>query len=161
MILCMGLDQALVRYYYERKDMDYKRALLFRCIKLPVLISILVSIVIIILSACSVVKFEFNSLIMIMLCIYTAVQLIYRFSLLIVRLEYKSKVYSSLTILRKATYVFIILPLVLLIKKEYLLLLVIANIVAAGICMVGSIIVQKRIWNYFENDDQRCHISYT
>lgn len=158
MILCMGLDQALVRYYYEQKDLEYKRALLFRCVKLPVILSILVSILVIILSGCSFVSFEFTTLMMVMLSFYTFVQLIYRFSLLIVRLEYKSKIYSILTIVRKASYVLVILPLVYVIRREYLLLLVIANVVAAVICVVGSVIVQKKMWNFFENDDKRCQI---
>ena len=68
MVLCLGLDQALVRYYYENEEIEYKRELLFKCIKLPMIISLLVCLIIISLSAFSIVEFEFNTTIMILLC---------------------------------------------------------------------------------------------
>lgn len=159
MILCMGLDQAVVRYYYESDKIEYKRALLFRCIQLPVLVSIICSVIMIAGSVTGLITFEFNSLIIIMLCLYTIVQIIYRFSLLIVRLEFKSKIYSMLSIILKASYILIAIPLILLLKREYLLLLVIATVSSAVICMVVSILVQARIWNFFINDDKACTIS--
>ena len=30
MVLCLGLDQALVRFYYESDTLEYRRALLFK-----------------------------------------------------------------------------------------------------------------------------------
>ena len=39
LVLCLGLDQALVRYYYDHDDLKYKKKLLFKCIKLPVIVS--------------------------------------------------------------------------------------------------------------------------
>ena len=159
MVLCMGLDQALVRYYYEKDDMEYKRALLFRCIQLPVIVSLICCALVIISSVTGLIHFEFNSLIMVMLCLYTLVQIVYRFSLLIVRLEYKSKLYSMLSIVLKASYILIAIPLVLVVKGNYLLLLVIATVLSALICMVVSIYAQARMWNFFENQDERCSIS--
>ena len=29
MVLCMGLDQAVVRYYYEKENLKYKQALMY------------------------------------------------------------------------------------------------------------------------------------
>lgn len=83
MVLCLGLDQALVRYFYDNDTDEYKKALLFRCIKLPVIVSILFSIVVIAVSASGIYKFEFTTGIMIWLCIYTIAQIIYRFSQMI------------------------------------------------------------------------------
>ena len=45
MILCLGLDQALVRYYYIEEDFSYKKGLLFKCIWLPIVAYIFVSII--------------------------------------------------------------------------------------------------------------------
>ena len=42
MVLCMGLDQAVVRYYYEKENLKYKQALLFRCIVIPIIASLII-----------------------------------------------------------------------------------------------------------------------
>ena len=58
MVLCMGLDQATVRYYYENDCKKYKQALLFKCVCLPVISCVTVCTFIIILSASKLVRFE-------------------------------------------------------------------------------------------------------
>ena len=60
MVLCMGLDQSLVRYYYEHDGIEEKRALLFRCIKYPLIISVLASSLVMTLSMLKIVRFEFS-----------------------------------------------------------------------------------------------------
>lgn len=159
MVLCLGLDQALVRFYYESDKAEYKRALLFRCIKLPVIVSACLSVLFIYLVYIDIIKFEFNVIVTVFLCIYTITQLVYRFSLLLVRLAYQSKLYSFLNVLQKSAYILIALPLVILISKEHLLMLVIATTIASLVCMIVSIQAQKVVWNYLENDDSVCHIS--
>lgn len=159
MVLCLGLDQSLIRYYYEQDNLKYKRALLFKCVRLPVLISFAASGVMISLVWSGLLHFEFDVLITSLLCAYTIIQLLYRFSLLLVRLAYKSKLYSLLNILNKLIYVIVALPLVLLIKQEYLLLLVIATIVAGFCCMVTSILAQRDHWSFMRCDPNACTIS--
>lgn len=146
MVLCLGLDQALVRYFYENDTDEYKKALLFRCVKLPVIVSILFSVVVIVVSALGIYKFEFTTGIIIWLCIYTISQIIYRFSQMIVRLQYKSKTYSFLSIFNKLSYLLIAVPLVMIIKKNYLLLLVIATVIPVILCILISIFTQRHIW---------------
>lgn len=159
MVLCLGLDQALVRYFYESDTIQYKRALLFRCLKLPIIASCSISVVIIILSLTGLVEFEFNSVIVCWLCIFTIIQLIYRFSLLMVRLSYKSKLYSSLQVLHKIAYILIALPLLTFVARDYLLLMVLATVLSVLICMVWSIIAQADEWNIFKIDRASCNIS--
>lgn len=159
MVLCLGLDQALVRFYYESDKTEYKRALLFRCVKLPVIVSVCLSILFVTLVSFNIIKFEFSIIVTIFLCIYTIIQLVYRFSLLLVRLAYQSKLYSSLNILHKLVYILVALPLVMWIGKEHLLMLVIATTTASFVCMIISIHTQKVVWNYFENDDSVWRIS--
>lgn len=159
MVLCLGLDQALVRYYYEKDSDSYRRNLLFRCIKLPIIISVIVSCIFIVLSAKKIVVFEFNTLIIVLLCLYTIIQLIYRFSLLLVRLAYKSKLYSTLNIVYKAAYIVIAFPLVLFMKDGHLLSLIAATILSTVVCMVISIVVQSKLWNFTSIDADECHVS--
>lgn len=158
MVLCMGLDQALVRFYYDKPNESYKRALLFKCIKFPVLISILISAAVILLSICGFVQLEFQTSIVILLCIYTLIQLIYRFSLLLIRLSYKSKLYSMLNILQKLIYIVTALPLILYVSNNDLLWLIIATMISGVLCMLVSMVGQSKFWNLSKNEPDCCHI---
>lgn len=146
MTLCLGLDQGLVRYFYVDDSIAYKRTLLFKCVKLPIIVSCIFTCVIISISALSIYKFEFSTGIMIWLCIYTICQILYRFAQLIIRLQYKSKVYSLLNILNKIAYLLIAIPLIIILRNDYLLCLVIATTIPVILCIIVSIYSQKDIW---------------
>ncbi len=150
LVLCLGFDQALVRYYYENDKIEYKRKLLFKCIKLPVIVSSIISIIVVLLSKFKIINFEFNTFIITLLCVYIIIQILYRFSIAIVRLEYNSRLYSNLNILLKVLYIVIAIPFLLIIKKEYLLILIIATIISALVCLIISILANKEIWNFFK-----------
>ena len=146
MVLCIGLDQALVRYYYEKDTDDYKRSLLSKCIVIPVLLCLAVSGIVMALSISGLVKFKFDPLIMGILCIFTLFQLIYRFSLLLVRLEYKSKLYSLLNIIHKLMYLAAVFPLIFLFKHNHVMALVISTTIASFVCLFTSITANRRLW---------------
>lgn len=158
-IFLLGMDQAMIRYYYEREDIAYKRALLFRCIQIPVIVTGIVAIIIIVLSVTGIVNFEFDAEIMILLCFHTFIQVIYRFSTNLNRLEYNSKMYSTLNVLLKLIYVLLAVPMLLIFKSNYLLILVCATVIANVICLIISILSQKSVWNIRENSDEECMIS--
>jgi len=146
MILCLGLDQSLVRYFYVEDNLDYKRELLFKCIVFPILITEILSIIFFCLRINHMIKFEFSNQITILLCMQTLLQLIYRFSLLIVRLEYNSNLYSALTILSKILYVGLVLILLYNHKMDYFNCLVWATVLSTALCLFVSIIKQRSIW---------------
>lgn len=146
MVLCLGLDQSLVRYYYEKEEDDYKRSLLAKCVVLPVISCLIVSGIVMTLSLTGLVKFKFNPLIMGILCVFTLFQLIYRFSLLLLRLEYKSKLYSLLNIIHKLTYLAAVFPLIFLFKENNALALIISTTLASFVCLFSSIAANKRLW---------------
>ena len=129
MVLCMGLDQALVRFYYEKDDLSYKRALLFKCVRIPLILSVIATIIITICAYSNVINFEFPALIMVLLCVYSFAELVYRFSLLIVRLEYKSKLYSILNVIKKVAYVCVALFFLVIVKGDDLLILSVSILV--------------------------------
>ena len=146
MVLCLGMDQALVRYYYEYDHLEYRRNLLFKCLVLPVIVTIVTAIAFLTLIRFSVIKFEFSFPICMWMCICVFVQLVYRFGLLILRLEYKSKQYSFLNILRKASYLCFVIILSIALKRDYLILLVISTVSSISLCMIISIIFRKEEW---------------
>ena len=160
MVLCMGLDQALVRYYYEDDSISYKRSLLYKCIVMPIICSIVVSGVVISLRIFDFAFVEFEFIVVYLLCVYTIIQLIYRFSLLLIRLAYKSKVYSMLSIIHKLLYILIAIPLLLFYKDNCLLLLIIATMMSVFVCLIISIYVQRDYWNVLKIGERNCKFSY-
>lgn len=158
MILCLGLDQALVRFYYVKKELGYKRALLFKCVCLPIIMTFIISVTVSELSFSGIIQFEFDTFLMVILCIYTMSQVLYRFSLLVIRLEYKSKLYSVLNILQKSIYVILTIILLNLIESRKLEILVICITCSFGICMIISILKQLEMWNVFKFEANKCVI---
>lgn len=158
MILCLGMDQALVRFYYEDDSIEYKRALLKKCIRYPTIITFGLSVVIICLSYFGIVKFEFSTPIMVLLCICIFTQLLYRFSLLLVRLAYKSKKYSFLNILNKTCYFLVAVIFLDLISNNDLLILVIATVTSYIVCLVMSIVIQPKEWKLGSVNENVCRV---
>ena len=152
MILCLGLDQALVRFYYESDEIEYKRCLLFKCVLLPVLTTVGISTLFLVLVYNDIIHFEFDNVIAILLCICVLLQVIYRFSILLLRLDYDSKKYSLFSIIRKAAYLIFAVGLIFLVNKCYFLLLVTATIASIALCVVLSINSNKRIWSFKKDD---------
>ena len=81
LVLLLGMDQGLARYYYLKPEREYKRALLFRCIKYPVITTLVVAVAVMTCSVMGLVEFEFAPQIMALLCLYTLFEVIYRFGL--------------------------------------------------------------------------------
>ena len=50
MILCMGFDQALIRYFYRFDTADYQRTIVRECCVLPFMCTLLAGIVVNVLS---------------------------------------------------------------------------------------------------------------
>ncbi len=160
MVLCLGLDQALVRYYYEQEGVEYKRSLLFRCIILPVAVSVVLSVVFVALVSAEIISFEFDTLLCVLLCLNVVISLIYRFSQLLVRLAYKSSIYAGLNVLQKISYVALALSLLVLTTANDFVLLALATVASYFICMVVSIIVQREEWSFGRVKPRDCPISF-
>lgn len=158
MVLYLGLDQALVRYFYDKGTDEYRRALLYKCVRMPVLATLVASVITLVLSFTGIWKFELGQFMIILLCVYTLIQIIYRFSLLLVRLQYKTKTYSFLGIIQKVVYVGIALPLIWLSVFDDLINLVIAVMIAAFVVMLISIISERRLWNFHQIRGGDCQV---
>ena len=146
MVLCLGLDQALVRFYYNKDDIEYKRSLLKLCIGLPITVTFLLSLVVIALSKYKIIEFEFSFDITILLCINVLFSILYRISILLLRITYQSKKYSLCNILSKITYVVCSLSLIYSIKKDYFRLLAIATIMSILVPGLVAVIFTRDMW---------------
>ena len=147
MILYLGLDQALVRFFYEKETDQYRRELLFKCLKYPVIGTVVVATIVVILAVTGLFQFELGAASLLLVCIYTFIQIIYRFSLLLVRLQYKSKLYSFLGIVQKSVYVIFAILFIYIGIFSDTISLAVATVLAAFVCMVISIVAERRLWN--------------
>lgn len=148
LLLYFGLDQALVRYFYNEETDDYRRCILFKCIKIPVIATLAASAISILLQKTGVFDFELGTGLLYALCLYVFLTVIYRFAQLMVRLQYKTKTYSGLNVLQKTIYVSVSL---ILIYSGYIkgsTSLVIGYIVAITACVVIAIAREKKLWNF-------------
>lgn len=154
MVLYLGMDQSLVRFFYDEDSMEYKHSLLYKCIKVPLLLCLMAFLISLIILKTNLWSFELGNTVFFLLCVYTFVQVIYRFSLLLVRLQYKSKIYSALGIINKVVYVTLALAFLYFGKISDSILLILALTIAAIICLIVSIVCEKEIWygkNYASN----------
>lgn len=158
LVLLLGMDQGLGRYYFDKPEVEYKRALLFRCIKYPFFLTIGVAAIVMLSSITGLIKYEFTPVIMALLCGYTFLELLFRFGLNVIKQEYKSKMYSTLNILLKVAYVGVALPLLMIIKGKDLLILCIASTCSIFVVVVVSILSQKDTWNISLNNDTACTV---
>ena len=159
LILLLGMDQGLVRYYYLKPEKEYKRALLFRCIKYPVIITFFAAAAVMICSIRGSVNFEFSTPIMALLCLYTFFEVIFRFGLNVIRLEYNSKLYSTLNIVLKLGFVCIALPLLFFADNEDLLMLCIASTGSAVIVTLFSIFSKREMWRFRSVKASDCNVN--
>mgnify|MGYP001051356599 CR=1 FL=1 len=148
MVLCIGLDQSMVRYFYEDDRIEYKQTLLKDCSVPPIILTVAVSIAAILLYDLGLFKFEFNKTVLHLLCFYTLILVIYRFSLLLLRLQYKSKLYSFLSVLQKSVYILVALVLLFLTDFSQKLSLIVATVFAAVVCLIVSIFSEREIWKF-------------
>ena len=98
LIITCGLDQSYVRFFYE-EDETNRNKLLFESIKIPFILNILISIIIIIFKV-PISKYiisDYNLNFIILLILNISLAYIGRFSLLTVRMKQKGRLYSMLT----------------------------------------------------------------
>ena len=146
-VLCLGLDQSLVRFYFQKETKQYRRALLFKCLKYPIIGTFFATCTVLVLSVTGSLQFELGFPALILICVYTFIQIIYRFSLLLVRLQYKSKLYSLLGIVQKIIYIVLVMILLCVGLFSNVMSLAVATVSATLTCMIISFIAEKELWN--------------
>ncbi len=109
MVLCMGLDQALVRFFYAREEKEYKQGLFRFCLIFPMSVTLVVSLFFIITDRSGFCRIEFSGAVLLMLCINIMAAICGRIVALILRATYQSKLYVVCQITGKVVYTGVIL----------------------------------------------------
>ena len=146
----LGMDQTLVRYFYHRDDLDYKRTILFECLSIPVLICVVLSLLMI-PAALIADGLGINSrptAEWILLDINVFALLIHRYAILLLRLRYHTKQYSIINIIQKTAYLVLAVLLVILLKDYYFYILAISTILSTVIATICAVVLEKDVWNF-------------
>ena len=146
MVFTLGLDQTFVRYYYVDNDHRYKKKLLDFCFGLPIYLAVLGSVVILVWHAINPELLGFDNIVVWCFIANIFILILNRYGMLVLRLQYKTALYSAMNILHKALYVVIVIPFAILLKGFYLYILVGATLlsvlVSAGVCVIS----ERRFW---------------
>lgn len=147
-ILCLGLDQALVRYYYIQDSVVYRRSLLYECVSRPIVVCVFASLLSMILSLAGFLNFGFSNFVMILLCLYSLSQVVYRFSQLLIRLSNNSKLYSILNVVQKSVYILCVLPALYFSWGDHFYVLAISSLISILAVLSISIGTQFDVWDF-------------
>lgn len=146
MIFTIGLDQTFIRYFFIHNDKKYQKKLLGFCFGLPVTIAVIGSAIILIWHHIDPHFLGFDSFVIWCFIANIFILILNRFSMLLLRLQYKTALYSSMNVLYKVLYVVLVIPLVLLFKRDYFYILVIATLLSVLVTSVVCVISEKRFW---------------
>lgn len=150
MVLCMGLDQALVRYYYKEDTLNYKRWLIFNCSISPILIAASFVTVFSLVVYSFSLPFKFSDSLL-LLSFGVVGHLMYRFGTLVLRLEGDNKLYSAVYVANKVIYIVTALALVMLTNWNRFYCLAFSTVFAFCSTAVFSICIKKKNWRIAPN----------
>ena len=152
MVLCIGLDQALVRFFYDKDELNYKRGLLKLCFLLPLLVTLVCIVITMLLVFTSKISFEFKPIIMVLLCCNILANLWSRISVLLLRLTYQSKKYAICNIIQKIVYIVVVMPLIVFIRDNDLVILTFATVCSIFIQAFYAVLATKEMWDFKDAD---------
>lgn len=147
MMLCgLGLDQTLVRYFYQEEDPSYQRKLLHNCYAIPLIFTAICGIALLISHFCGLKWMTLTELIL--LLINVVVLILSRFAMLLLRLRFHSKIFSLANIVQKATYIVMSVVLILLIKKHHFIILAVSTITGVLVSTVIAMLYERDLWKF-------------
>lgn len=146
MVFTLGLDQTFVRYYFVQKEQRYQKKLLDLCFGFPIILATLGAVFIIVWHTIKQDFLGFDNVVIWCFVINIFVLILNRYGMLVLRLRYKTSLYSAMNILHKALYVIIVIPLAMLLKRQYLYILIIATLVSVLTSAIVSVISERYFW---------------
>lgn len=153
--IVFGTDQAFVRFFYEEKS-ELRGKLLFNTMKLPVVL-LFSTILIMSINQKKIVIFLFgeeNSTVFIVLILSIVFQVIYRFSLLVIRMQQKGHLFSFMEILNKLFNLILLVILFYVIGAQYEILIYATGITLFILATI-SVFLEKKFWNPFKKDGKK------
>lgn len=143
--LYLGFDQGLIRYYYNYESKTYKNELLRKSLSLPVILFIIFALLTFLL------PINFNDYLganISTLLFYVLILLFQRFSMLILRLDYNTKLYAFLDIMQRLIFLFISLGIIFTFSNFTSTPMIIGVLISNLFVVLVGIYKKKEIWNF-------------
>lgn len=147
LVLCLGMDQTLVRYYYKENSIEYKRWILRRCFSVSLITTCVCSAVFILFIEFGLIDFEFSKILSVFI-LGILFELFNRFAVLVLRLEGSGKQYSLASIIHKASYVFLAIALIFITKRHSFTVVAIASVCGFLFSSLFAIYKQRTVWAF-------------
>lgn len=154
MVLTLGMDQALVRYYYDEKSYTYRVKLIWACIRMPLVLTGIVTAGMLLFWSINKnynKAWEFD--LVVLFSIYVFIILVNRFLVVVLRLEHRTGTYAFANIVQKASFVMVVIAFVFICdstRTEYLIYALIISFLFS--ILYGGRKIQKII--KLEKDEQ-------
>ena len=141
-----GLDQSLIRFFYNDDSIKGKTGLLKYCLGIPTIASFIIFVGALILVKIGIISLNYFFIFFLFANVLSS--LWQKISTTLLRLTYKSKEYSLSVIVQKIFYCIVIVAGYFLYKDDYFIVLILATIVSYLAATGVAIICTKGYWNF-------------
>lgn len=154
MVLCLGLDQALIRFFYRADTDDYRRTILKECWLLPVAACVVVGLIFNALCYTGLLRMEFDNYVVTILTVCVLFQVLNRLDLILLRVSYKTTLYSALQVTYKTLFALLVLAGCSLFKAHFFYIMVIATTFSYFVVTVVGIYSQRDLWAFWKTTEK-------
>ncbi|WP_286139005.1 lipopolysaccharide biosynthesis protein [Faecalibaculum rodentium] len=141
MVCSLGLDQTFIRFFYTGKTPAIQRRILSFCLVVPLLLCLLVS--------CTLLPGligEQNRFLILCFILALFVRTLNRMGMLVLRLKYRTSLYSAMSVLNKSLYVILVLAGMRLFSGHGLTVMIGASLAAMTACVAAELYAERTFW---------------
>lgn len=144
LMLCgLGLDQTLLRYFYQG-DIQYQRKLILTCCGVPMLVAVGGGVVLLLTYVGGIHWMSVSEIVL--LEISVIVLLLNRFATLVLRLRTRTNTYSIVNLVQKSSYIILTIVLVVFVKEHHFMILAISTIISTFLSAFMAMILERDSW---------------
>lgn len=144
----LGLNEGLIRFFYEYKSFKEKKSLFKLCLYVSITMSVILSLIVFILSSFDLISIKYSSYMMLIFLANIVLTVLNTISISMIQTQQDSKSYSLAVVAQKAGYYGVSILMLMILKGQYLLSLVLGTtaglIISIAICVIKS----KDYWNF-------------
>jgi len=144
----LGLNDALLRFFFDYETKQEKKGLLKLCITIPIIISFVTSVISVYLFKIGVLKSKFTNIALFLLCLNVIFSVWNYISMEMLQNLKKSNQYSLTIVSQKITYCVSAISLLLVFKKEYFFILALSTTLSTLVSAILSTYFSKEYWNF-------------
>lgn len=146
--LYFGFNESLYRFFYIYDNDKDKTRLLKLCLCVPIVASLIASIIAIVLFKYNLIKIEYSMLLFVLLCINSMVTVWNTIAMEMLQNTKQSSIYSLAIVAQKFVYCVLGIILIKSISSNNLLILVFVTILSYIISSLIGVYATKKFWNF-------------